>query len=127
MEQERVAHYKEKLEAELRVVEKELEGLGRQAPGNTKDWEATPGEIDYSATESDEVADRIEALEENQAEVAGLEVQWHALKHAIDKIENGGFGTCEVCNMPIEEDRLDANPSARTCKAHMKEEGDLVD
>ena len=36
------------------------------------------------------------------------------------KIEDGSYGTCETGNdHPIEKERLDANPAARTCKAHM--------
>jgi RNA polymerase-binding transcription factor DksA len=41
------------------------------------------------------------------------------VKEALDKIEEGRFGICEECGEKIEEDRLEANPSARTCKAHM--------
>jgi RNA polymerase-binding transcription factor DksA len=45
--------------------------------------------------------------------------------HALGKIEAGTYGVCEVSGMDIEEDRLEANPAARTCKAHMAEEATL--
>ena len=38
---------------------------------------------------------------------------------ALEKMEKGTYGICEVCNKPIEEDRLEANPAAKTCKEHM--------
>ena len=38
---------------------------------------------------------------------------------ALGKIENGTYGICEVSGEPIEADRLEANPAARTNKAHM--------
>ena len=38
---------------------------------------------------------------------------------ALEKIEKGTYGICETGGEKIEEDRLEANPSARTCKAHM--------
>ena len=37
------------------------------------------------------------------------------------KMEKETFGICEVCGKEIEEDRLLANPSARTCKKHLNE------
>ena len=38
---------------------------------------------------------------------------------ALERIEKGTYGICEVGNEEIEEDRLNANPAARTCKAHL--------
>ncbi|PYN99476.1 MAG: hypothetical protein DMD91_12445 [Candidatus Rokuibacteriota bacterium] len=34
---------------------------------------------------------------------------------ALQKIEDGSFGTCERCNEPIADKRLDALPFARYC------------
>ena len=55
----------------------------------------------------------------------GLELFKIVILKALEKIEKGEYGTCEVCAAEIEEDRLEANPSARTCKAHVDEEGGL--
>jgi len=38
---------------------------------------------------------------------------------ALEKIKLGTYGICEICGNHIEEERLQANPSARTDKAHM--------
>jgi len=38
----------------------------------------------------------------------------------LKKIEDGTYGICEVGGEEIPEDRLDANPSARTCIEHAK-------
>ena len=43
------------------------------------------------------------------------------LSEILEKIENKEYGLCEVCSAYIEEDRLMANSSARTCKVHMNE------
>jgi RNA polymerase-binding transcription factor DksA len=51
-----------------------------------------------------------------------LEVRYNEIKSALKKIEEsapGAYGLCEVGGEQIEEDRLEANPAARTCKAHM--------
>ncbi|MEK7091498.1 MAG: TraR/DksA C4-type zinc finger protein [Patescibacteria group bacterium] len=38
---------------------------------------------------------------------------------ALAKIDAGNYGLCEISQEPIELDRLEANPSARTCKKHL--------
>ena len=40
------------------------------------------------------------------------------IKAALEKMDKGTYGTCEVCDEPILKKRLEANPAARTCIAH---------
>ncbi len=124
MHNEKTGHFKKRLTDELHKLEGELKDLGWQNP-ETGDWEATGGDIDGSATESDELADRQEEYGENRAEIEEIEIHWRNVKRALQKIEEGTFGICEISGDDIEEDRLEVNPSARTCKAHMEEEGEL--
>ena len=112
--------FKEKLEEELAVVEHELQALGHKNPNNPKDWEAdAPHNFETDSADENETADKIEEFEENTAVLKELEIRYNDLKAALDKIEGGIYGTCEICNAPIEEERLIANPAARTCKQHM--------
>ena len=53
-------------------------------------------EIDYS-------------LEENSEHVL------RAIDAALQRIEDGTFGTCETCGQPISEERLEAIPYATQC------------
>jgi RNA polymerase-binding transcription factor DksA len=124
MHNDKAGHFKKRLTDELHKLEGELKDLGWQNP-DTGDWEATGGDIDASATESDELADRQEEYGENRAEIEEIEIHWRNVKRALQKIEEGTFGICEISGDDIEEDRLEVNPSARTCKAHMEEEGEL--
>lgn len=124
MNNDQVGQFKKRLLDELQRVENELKNLGWQDP-ETGDWEATGGDIDHSATESDELADRQEEYGENRAEIDEIEIHWRNIKRALRKIEEGTFGICEISGDEIEEDRLEVSPSARTCKAHMEEEGEL--
>ncbi len=120
MHQDKLQYFKKRLEDEKKLLEGELKSLGVQderAPGG---WDAV-ADIDESATEPDEVADRIEELEGNEAEIKELTEQRSLIEAALKKIEEGTYGTCEVSGEEIEEDRLEANPSARTCKAHMND------
>ena len=38
---------------------------------------------------------------------------------AIERLVAGKYGVCEVCRQPIDEARLDARPTARTCVHHV--------
>lgn len=115
-----INYFKNKLEEELEVVTRELENVGRVNPDNKADWEAEPAEMDVSSADSNEVADKIEEYENNTAVLKDLEIKFNEIKNALQKIEDGSYGMCEVSGLPIEKDRLEANPSARTCKAHME-------
>ena len=37
---------------------------------------------------------------------------------ALVRVADGSYGTCEVCGLPIEPERLEARPTARTHVAH---------
>lgn len=115
---------KQRLTEEQTLLEAELATIGQKSATTPGDWVATPAPMD--GTEPDEVADKIEQFEENTALLKQLEIRLSDIKLALTKIEQGTFGVCEISGEPIEEDRLEANPSARTCKAHMDDEEALV-
>ena len=121
MTNEETKRFKKRLEEELRAAEGELKNLGWKNP-QSGEWEATGGDIDQTATESDELGDRQEEYGENRAEIDEIEIRWHTIKRALAKIEEGTFGVCEVSGEEIEHDRLEVNPSARTCTQHLGEE-----
>lgn len=109
--------YKTKLEAEKKLVEAELKDLGRV--DEKGDWEATPEVQTAPEPDENDLADRTEDYGERTGTIAALEPRLNDINDALKKIEDGTYGTCEKCGMPIEEDRLEANPAARTCKACM--------
>ncbi len=111
-------HFKDLLEKELNTLESELATVGRKNPDQSGDWEATESE-DADPAEDAEVANSIETFENNKGVLNQLETQLNNVKKALEKINDGTYGKCEVCGEMIEEDRLEANPSATTCKAHM--------
>ena len=113
-------YFKEKLENELTLVEKELNNVGHKNPDNPTDWEAEPTVMNIESADRNETADNIEEFEENTALLKELEIRYNDIKDALNKLKENKYGFCEVCNEPIEEDRLVANQSARTCKKHMQ-------
>lgn len=109
---------KERLEKELSTVAQEKEA--KEGQEGTSSWQALGTLVDES-TEADpnEVADKIEEFETNQAITESFKAELRDINDALQKIEAGTYGMCEICNEEIEDDRLEANTSARTCKKHM--------
>lgn len=110
--------FKSTLSEEKERLEAELQTLGRRNPSNPNDWEAVPQETGQEADPND-AADLIEGFEENTAILKDLEIRYNDVLRALAKIEEGTYGICEVSGEEIEAARLEADPAARTCVAHM--------
>ncbi len=115
-------HLKALLLTELDAVTEELKTLGVHNPENKHDWVATPVDTETNEADENTSADHAEELEERTAILADLEKRYNETLLALEKIETGTYGICEISGEPIEEDRLLANPAARTCVAHKEEE-----
>src|SRR5581483_448076 len=111
-------YFKKKLEKELKTLEGELKSVGHKNPENPKDWEPGANDVDIEASDLADTADNIENYELNTAILKPLEIQYNDVKMALDKIKKGTYGICEVGGEPIDKERLEANPAARTCVAH---------
>lgn len=111
-------HFKEKLLAEKATLEEEL---GSIALFNTETniWEATPDQDMMGEIDDNDAADRFEDFESRSGMVTTLQARLSSVEKALQKIEDKTYGKCEVCGEKIEENRLEANPSAKTCKEHM--------
>ena len=118
MEKIDTAKFKQKLTVELAQVESELKSVGRLNPQNPDDWEAVQPEKSKSADPTD-TADAIEDYEENTAILKQLEIRYNQIKAALARLEAGTFGVCEISGEPIEIERLEVNPAARTCIKHL--------
>lgn len=112
-------HFKKKLLEEKALIERELRSVGRINPDNTSDWEATAGNLNIDPAEIEERASEITDFEDRSAVEFELEKKLNEITMALEDIAKGTYGICRVCNKPIEADRLEANYSAETCRAHM--------
>jgi RNA polymerase-binding transcription factor DksA len=113
------AKYQAKLEEEKAHLTEELEAIADRRPGVPGDWQARPEEANTDTR--DDVAEKFETLEQRRANEHTLESRLNEVAGALERIAKGTFGFCEVGNEPIEADRLEANPAARTCKAHLED------
>jgi DnaK suppressor protein len=112
------SHFRELLLAEKNILEKDLSSIGRKNPDRKGDWEAVEPQ-DGIESEEGEVAENLAEFDDNVNNLAQLEVRLNEVNAALDRIESGIYGVCVVCENKIEEDRLEVNPAATTCKAHM--------
>ncbi len=117
--------YRTRLEEMLEAITEELKGVGIHNPKNPSDWIAVPEELDAEEPDPNLAADAVEAWNERSALVATLEARYNSINSALARIDAGTFGTCEICNTPIEERRLAVSPIARTCMLHKEQEDEL--
>ena len=102
---------RERLETLIQDRETET-GIGRDTESGSISELASrdqhPGDI---GTETFEREKDFSILEQLESEIGDLDA-------ALRKIDEGIYGTCEVCNKEIESERLEAIPGARTCIEH---------
>jgi RNA polymerase-binding transcription factor DksA len=111
-------HFADKLTAEKEKLELEMSSVGRRNPSIPGDWESIPSETGMEADLADQ-ADVVMSRESNIAILADLEARYDTVVAALTRIEKKKYGKCEVCKKEIEEARLEADPAATTCIAHL--------
>lgn len=119
------SQYKERLEKELQELTEELSGLGIHNPKVEADWIATPEDPVKAEADENVAADQKEEWMQEHGVTEELQTRYNNVKHALTKIEDGSYGVCEVSGETIEEERLNANPAARTCIKHIEDEKNL--
>jgi RNA polymerase-binding transcription factor DksA len=112
------ADFKSRLEAEKKTLEHELASVGKKNPASPGDYEAVGSEQGSEPDILDQ-AKVTQSYEENEGIERDLEARYDQVRAALARIEDGTYGKCSVCGEAIEADRLEANPAASTCKAHL--------
>lgn len=51
-------------------------------------------------------------------ELDAAEADVEAVERALERLDQGTYGSCEVCGAPIDAGRQAAEPAARTCAEH---------
>jgi len=78
---------------------------------------STPGP---SANDQHPAEQGTEAFERERdiSTLHGLENEMDEVQAALDRLEEGTYGRCEICGRAIAEDRLEALPATRYCVEH---------
>ena len=113
-------HFKERLLNEEVNLKSELSDIASYSEV-TNSWEAMPEEQNGPEADPNDLADRGEGYEKRSETVKTLSKRLDDIQIALGKIEKGSYGICEATGEQIETDRLEANPAARTNKAHMND------
>ena len=118
MNADRLQHFREILEAQLR--EHSARAREDQAAALESDDDGVKDSVDMSLLDHNkEVAFRLS--EKESAMIADID-------QALMRIEEGSYGECARCGQPIDERRLEAMPTARydaACKAAIEAEEGL--
>lgn len=116
MDNELKTSIKAALEEERESIEHQLEEYGAAVGGEGIDMSGNEGFADSAQA----TAERSEAL----ATVERLQETWKEVKAALERLEDGSYGTCERCGAEIADARLEARPTARLCLKCKQEVGD---
>lgn len=111
--------FEEMLKKEKELLAEELRQISQKSKEHPGGWVPKRSELDTDRASDDEVADAFEDIGERMALETELEGRLIEVETALNKMGNGTYGTCEVCGKFIEPKRLEANPAARTCVAHL--------
>ena len=127
MDKKLIDELKEKLETEKKSLQEELESFANKDKNLKDNWDARYPNREEG--DKDEEADEVQEYNNALSLEYSLELKLKDVNIALEKIEQGNtstslstrYGICENCGEHIEEERLLANPEARTCiKCHHK-------
>lgn len=112
-------YFKKILEKEKTKIENQLKRFAKKS-NKGDDWQPNPSSeaSNIQMAELGEVATAITQMETNLESEKVLESSLKEVNDALERIENGNYGICEKTGEIIKEERLKANPTAKTCVNH---------
>ncbi len=113
---EQLQTLREVLEAERTTLQTDLSEHGAKEPDGI--WDPSSSGLVGEEADTSDAADQIEELVTNVPIEHDLASRMHDVGDALEKMEQGTYGICEVSGEEIPFDRLTANPAAHTCIAH---------
>jgi RNA polymerase-binding transcription factor DksA len=106
-----LAHIEEELEVQLAVVNQRISVLKHRS--TPEEWQG--GGDNTPLSEGADAEQALEARDDEGRQVARLLERATGLEHALRRIQDGSYGTCEHCGRSIGGRRLHALPEARHC------------
>jgi len=115
------AHFKTLLENEKKILETELSFVATKDSPDADVWSAKQTQAGDDTTDQADAAGAISNFEENDITTRNLKTQLYEVDAALERMKDGTYGVCEIGGEEIEVERLQASPSARTCKKHLND------
>ena len=107
-----IAEIKEKLESEQERLNKDLQRFAHKNPQLAGDYDSDfPNYGDDRSENASEVAQYDTNLRVEQT----MEKKLRDVMKALQRLNQGEYGICKYCKMPIEEGRLRARPMSGSC------------
>lgn len=103
---------RQQLEAERERLREVRSGLERE---HLEEPDAELSSLDQH--QADAASDLLER-EMGQSILALVDADLQEVHDALRRLDDGAYGTCQVCGTPIPDDRLQAVPAARFCLDH---------
>lgn len=90
----------------------------RESGGLDESQEESTGELtNFDQHLGDHATDTFER-EKDRSIGAGIAAKLSEIDAALERIEQGEYGVCEVCGRQIADERLEAVPATRFCREH---------
>jgi RNA polymerase-binding transcription factor DksA len=118
-------HYKKRLEEEKTKLKSYLSKISEPVPERPEIKEAKVENINPLISDQSEVADLYEEFGNRLSVKTVLENRLSDVEKALERIKKGEYGLCanrKGEKHQIEESRLKADPAAKTCLKHLKQE-----
>jgi RNA polymerase-binding transcription factor DksA len=106
-------HARELLTAELAELD-ERARFAAESRSDTVDPESEGALGQHPADYGTDVAGSMEA----ELLTDTVATQRRTVQEALERLENGSYGRCAVCDAVIDDERLEARPEAMTCREH---------
>ena len=114
MNTEKITQFQTRLQEEKEKLQKEIHEIAKEDSGGR-----LPGKhevrMEDVGSEEGENASEVETYERRLAIQKNLDDQLSRVEVALERIDDGTYGSCAKCKKEIAEKRLDAYPAATTC------------
>ena len=93
-------------------LEEELGRFAKRNPNNEEDFNA---DFPQLGEKEDENASEVAEYSKDLTLERTLEASLRDVNKALERVEDGTYGTCKYCNKPIDEKRLMARATSTSC------------
>lgn len=109
-----------RLEEERARLESMRAGLAREAEQDVAGG-GDAGELSSLDQHDADVASDVFEREKDVSILEHIDSDLAAVAHALQRLDDGDYGRCEVCGRDIGAERLDAMPTASLCLEHQQQ------
>lgn len=103
------------LEADRVRLERIKDGVSEDQGLGSESQQASLSELSSFDQHNADIATETFEREKDESILEQIEGELNDIDHALARIEDGTYGTCEACGKPIGDARLEAVPTARFC------------